>query len=162
MTGHGPLANTGAAINLVAGTKYNITMEYFQGTGGGETAQLLYNPLGSGFVIIPQTQLFPNFTSAPGVPINLTAVGGSSLVNLGWTYAQNDITFNVLRGTKSGGPYTTIATGLAGRGLYGHDGHQWHDLLLCGRRSQQHRNEQPLQRGVRHARAPGPQTALHV
>ena len=42
--GHGPLANTGAAVNLTAGKKYNIKFEFVQG-GGGETAQLLYNPL---------------------------------------------------------------------------------------------------------------------
>ena len=111
----GPTTKTSASINLVANTRYNIKMEYAQG-GGGETAQLLYNPLGSGFVIIPQTQLFPNFTAAPAAPTNLTAVGGSSLVNLGWTSSQGAITYNVLRGTKAGGPYTTIKTGVSATG----------------------------------------------
>ena len=110
-TGHGPLANTGAPVTLTAGKKYNVKFEYVQGTGGA-TAQLLYNPVGSGFQIIPQSQLFPNFPAVPGAPINLSAAGGSSLVNLGWTYPQGAITFNVLRSTTSGGPYTTIATGI--------------------------------------------------
>ncbi len=110
-TGHGVLANVGAAVNLTAGKKYNIKFEYVQG-GGGYTAQLLYNPLNSGFVIIPQTQLFPNFTAAPAAPTNLVAGGGNNLVNLTWTAPNFTITYNVRRSTTAGGPYTTIATGL--------------------------------------------------
>ena len=80
----GPTTVTSTSINLVAGQKYNIKMEYYQG-GGGETAQLLYSPLLSGFVIIPQTQLFTNFTAAPAAPTNLTATAGDALVVLSWT-----------------------------------------------------------------------------
>ena len=86
-------------------------MEFAQG-GGGATAQLLYNPLNSGAVIIPQSQLYPVFTVAPTVPTNLTAGGGDNVVNLNWTVAPYAATYNVLRATKSGGPYTTVATGV--------------------------------------------------
>ena len=108
----GPTAVTSGSVNLVAGTKYNIKLEFAQG-GGGATVQLLYNPLGSGLVIIPQTQLFPNFAAAPAIPTNLTAFGGNRVVYLNWTSARFAITYNVLRAAKTGGPYTQIATGVA-------------------------------------------------
>ena len=107
----GPTAVTSSPINLLAGQKYNIKMEYYNGTAGA-TAQLLYNPLNSGLIIIPQTQLYPVFTVAPAAPTNLTAGGGDGVVNLNWTVSQYAATYNVLRATKTGGPYTTIATGI--------------------------------------------------
>ena len=112
-TGHGPLANTGAAITLTAGTKYDIKFEYFQG-GGGATAQLLYAPLGSPFQIIPQSQLFTTFTTAPAAPTNLTATGHNHSVALHWNAALNSASFTVKRSLTAGGPYTTIATGVTG------------------------------------------------
>ena len=101
---------TSAPVNLVAGQKYNIKLEFIQGAGN-ETAQLLYNA-GPGYVVVPQSQLYPNFTATPAAPTNLTAVGGSSLVNLGWSTSQGAITYNVLRASKTGGPYSPIVMGL--------------------------------------------------
>ena len=109
--GHGPLANTGAAVTLTAGKKYNIKFEFTQ-QGGGRTAQLLYSPLGSAFQIIPQSQLFTVFTQAPDAPINLLAVGHNKSVQLYWNGGLNTATFNVKRSLTAGGPYTTVATGV--------------------------------------------------
>ena len=107
---HGPVANTGATVNLVAGQKYPIKFEYYQGTGGA-TAQLLYNPLGTGFQIIPQSQLYPIFSSAPGAITNLTALGGTNSVTLSFTAPTFGSTYSIYRGTTAGGESPTpIAT----------------------------------------------------
>jgi hypothetical protein len=44
------------------------------------------------------------------VPIGLTATGGNAQVALIWTASTGATSYNVLRGTASGGPYTSIAT----------------------------------------------------
>ena len=114
----GPTTTSSAPINMVAGQKYTIIMDYFQG-GGGDTAQLLYSYPGLTLAIIPQTQLFSTIAIAPATPTNLTAyagVEGASVV-LSWTEPSNGsptATFNVLRSSTTGGPYTTIATGVTG------------------------------------------------
>ena len=46
----------------------------------------------------------------PPVPIGLTATGGNAQVALIWTASTGATSYNVLRGTASGGPYTSIAT----------------------------------------------------
>ena len=110
-TGHAPLANTGAAITLTAGQKYDIKFEFTQ-QGGGRTAQLLYSPLGSGFQIVPQSQLSTNFAQGPDAPTNLIALGHNKSVQLYWTGGLNTASFNVKRSLTAGGPYTTVATGV--------------------------------------------------
>ena len=110
-TGHGPQADTGAAVPLTAGKKYNIKFEYTQ-QGGGRTAQLLYSPLGTTFQIIPQSQLFTVFTQGPDTPLNLIAVGHNKSVQLYWNGGLNTASFNVKRSLTAGGPYTTVATGV--------------------------------------------------
>ena len=113
-TGHGPLANTGATMNLIAGQKYTLKFEYFQGVGGA-TAQLLYNPAGLGFQIIPQSQLYPTFPAVPAAITNLTALGGTNSVTLSFTAPLYGITYSIYRGTTAGGESATpIATGVTG------------------------------------------------
>ena len=109
----GPTAVSSAPIMMVAGQKYTLIMDYFQG-GGGDTAQLLYSYPGLSLSIVPQTQLYSTINIAPATPTNLTAYAGSSVI-LSWTEPNNGgpaPTFSVLRSATSGGPYTTIATGL--------------------------------------------------
>ena len=156
----GPTAVTSAPINLVAGQKYNIKFEFYQGTGG-YTAQLLYSPNNLGLQIIPQTQLFTNFTAAPAAPV-LTAVGGSKLVNLSWTFTVNTFTYNLLRSTTPGGPYTAIATGLTSTALHRQFADERNDLLLCRSGGQQHRRKRQLQRGCRHPVAAQADPRLYV
>ena len=49
----------------------------------------------------------------PAAPTGLTATAASSSqINLGWTASSGATSYNVKRATVSGGPYTTIATGV--------------------------------------------------
>lgn len=49
----------------------------------------------------------------PAAPTGLTATAASSSqINLSWTASTGAATYNILRGTTSGGPYTTVATGV--------------------------------------------------
>ena len=111
---HGPLPFTSGTLNLVAGHQYPVKLEYLNDTGG-YTEQLLYNPLGLGFQIIPQSQLSPTFPAAPGAVTNLTALGGTQSVTLSWTPSLYAATFNIYRGTSAGGESPTpVATNVTG------------------------------------------------
>jgi fibronectin type 3 domain-containing protein len=52
----------------------------------------------------------PSSASAPAVPTGLTATPGNAQVGLAWTASANATSYNVKRGTTSGGPYTTISS----------------------------------------------------
>ncbi|MNZ61854.1 Endoglucanase 5 precursor [compost metagenome] len=49
----------------------------------------------------------------PAAPTSLTAVAGDAKVNLGWAASSGAASYTVKRAPASGGPYTTIATGLS-------------------------------------------------
>ena len=57
---------------------------------------------------------FDNLTTAgfgsPVTPTGLTAISGSSGITLAWAASASATSYNVKRGTVSGGPYTTIAS----------------------------------------------------
>ena len=55
---HGTTTDYSAPISLTAGTRYSVTMEFFDNAGWGK-AQLLWAYPGQGQSIIPQSQLFP-------------------------------------------------------------------------------------------------------
>ncbi len=46
----------------------------------------------------------------PAVPTGLTATAGNQQVSLSWTASAGATSYNVKRGTASGGPYTTVAS----------------------------------------------------
>jgi hypothetical protein len=48
--------------------------------------------------------------SVPPPPINLTATAGNTQVSLSWTASTGAASYNVKRGTVSGGPYATITS----------------------------------------------------
>ncbi|MDQ2983090.1 MAG: S8 family serine peptidase, partial [Actinomycetota bacterium] len=50
--------------------------------------------------------------TVPAAPTNLTATAGNNQVSLSWTGSAGAATYNVKRSTVSGGPYTTITTGV--------------------------------------------------
>jgi len=53
-------------------------------------------------------------TTAPAAPTGLTATAGSAQAVLTWTASTGATSYNVKRATTSGGPYTTVATGVVG------------------------------------------------
>lgn len=53
-------------------------------------------------------------TAVPPVPAGLSATAGNARVDLSWAAAAGAGSYNVKRSTTSGGPYTTIATGVTG------------------------------------------------
>ena len=57
-TDHGPTTNTSSSVNLTAGQKVSITMEYYE-RGGGATAKLLWAYPGQVQQPIPQSRLYP-------------------------------------------------------------------------------------------------------
>lgn len=48
----------------------------------------------------------------PKPPTNLVALGGNRLVDLSWKPSDGAVSYNVKRSNESGGPYTTIASGI--------------------------------------------------
>ncbi|MFD2671955.1 Kelch repeat-containing protein [Marinicrinis sediminis] len=54
------------------------------------------------------------YVAQPDAPLNLTANAGNQQVVLNWEAVTDAIGYNVKRSTTSGGPYTTVATSLAG------------------------------------------------
>jgi hypothetical protein len=54
--------------------------------------------------------------SPPGVPNDVTATPGNAQATLSWIASAGATGYNVKRATSSGGPYTVIATNIAGLG----------------------------------------------
>jgi len=50
--------------------------------------------------------------SLPPAPTNLMATAGNAQVSLNWNASSGATSYNVKRSTTSGGPYTTVATGV--------------------------------------------------
>lgn len=90
----------GADIGLVNGTTYYYVVTAINGVGEStNSAQVSVAPSASGTV--------------PAVPTGLTATGTNVQVDLNWTSSSGATSYDVERSTVMGGPYTTIATGVA-------------------------------------------------
>ncbi|GAB4011491.1 hypothetical protein GCM10028808_25190 [Spirosoma migulaei] len=87
--GHAPVLRTGT-INLQAGQKYSIKLEFNQG-GGGAQAQLLWSYPNQGQQVIPQARLYPDVTvtSGPG------SVGGDTANPTNGTCSVNSPRANI-------------------------------------------------------------------
>ncbi len=59
-TAHSSTTNTSGTINLVAGTRYSITVEYYEAAGQAEARLRWLTPGNSSYVAVPASQLFPN------------------------------------------------------------------------------------------------------
>jgi hypothetical protein len=67
-------ADSVGSIDLVAGTRYNIKMEYFNGGGGGVT-HLSWYSASQPKQIIPKARLYPTSTAPSSVTSSLFAYG---------------------------------------------------------------------------------------
>lgn len=100
-TAHAPKVDTGR-ITLVAGTEYDIRMEYYE-QSGGSIARLEWQSTRQARQIIPQSQLLRT-SRPPQPPANLTAtpVSGTQ-INLAWIdQAGNESGYRVDRATDVG------------------------------------------------------------
>lgn len=105
-TYHGPTTDTGT-ITLAANQRYNIVMEFFQGTGGAD-AHLSWSSSNQEPQIIPQSQLY---SGAPDAPTGLTAIAGDGKVVLVWSASPGADNYTVKRATVHGGPYSALPAG---------------------------------------------------
>jgi cellulose 1,4-beta-cellobiosidase len=67
------------------------------------------NPAGEG---ANSTEVAATPQAVPAAPTGLAAVAGDAQVSLTWTTRAGATSYNVKRATTSGGPYTTVATGV--------------------------------------------------
>ena len=52
--------NTSGTLNLVAGTRYTITLEYYEASGQAEIRLRWLTPGNGSYVIVPANRLYPN------------------------------------------------------------------------------------------------------
>ncbi|WP_280151098.1 PA14 domain-containing protein [Piscinibacter sp. XHJ-5] len=95
-TDHSPTVNTSAGINLVAGQRVDVRMEYYE-KGGGATARLRWLiPGDTAFVAVPASRLFPPTvgTGLTGQYFNNTTLSGTPVltrieaVDFDWAYGS--------------------------------------------------------------------------
>src|SRR5205807_2672283 len=123
----GPTEWSGS-INLAAGQRYNIQMDYYE-NGGGAVATLSWSSPSTVKVIVPQAQLYPITNPPPVVilnsPTNNSTYTATASVTIGADAAAqynslDHVNFYVgtsFVGSVSNIPYTLTATGL-GPGSY--------------------------------------------
>ena len=105
-----PETERSGTIALTANQKYNIVMEYYQGSGGA-AAKLSWSSPSTPKAIIPQSQLYLPATT-PAAPSGLAATAqATNRIRLNWTdNASNETGFKIERKTGAGGTYAQIAT----------------------------------------------------
>jgi hypothetical protein len=59
-TTHSSTTDTSGDINLVAGVRYSITLEYYDDRGVAEARLRWRTPGTGGYVVVPADRLFPN------------------------------------------------------------------------------------------------------
>jgi regulation of enolase protein 1 (concanavalin A-like superfamily) len=87
-------SNTG----LVASTTYHYVVSAVNGVGESANSA--------------QASATTQAPPAPSAPSGLVATAGNAQVSLTWTASSGATSYNVKRATVSGGPYTTIASGV--------------------------------------------------
>ena len=59
-TAHAATTNTSGTISLTAGTRYNITVEYYEASGQSEIRLRWLTPGNGSYVTVPANRLYPN------------------------------------------------------------------------------------------------------
>ncbi|MCA1628325.1 MAG: fibronectin type III domain-containing protein, partial [Acidobacteria bacterium] len=107
---------TGAAGTFAQIATVSANVTTYSDTGLSATTQYIYrvrayNTVGdSGYSNEANATTLGN---APAAPTGLSATAGNAEVTLSWTASSGATSYKVKRATVSGGPYTTIASGLA-------------------------------------------------
>jgi fibronectin type 3 domain-containing protein len=113
-TDHGPTLDTSAPINLVAGIRYAIRLEYYENTGGA-LIKLRWKEASQGpFSIVPVTSLFTGSpTPPPAAPTLNSATPGNASVALSWSSVSGATRYTVRYGTASNTLTNTVDAGSA-------------------------------------------------
>jgi YVTN family beta-propeller protein len=110
-TDHGPTEDIGT-IALTAGTKYDITMEFYE-RGGGALATLSWSSTSQAKQIIPQSALYPTGGVTTLSPPQITGSGaGNTTANLIWTSVNGAAGYRIRYGTTSGTYTQTMDVGV--------------------------------------------------
>ena len=111
---NGALAASNNAITIHPGD-FKPAANYI---GKSQYADPLFNGKIDGFRIynhaLAEAEVAVLLDEVPAVPASLTATPKTSRIDLAWAASQGAQTYTVKRGLASGGPYTVLASGLAG------------------------------------------------
>jgi len=106
-TSGGPYTNVATGVTATSYTNTGLTngTTYYYVVSASNSAGSSSNSA--------QTSATPTAgTQAPAAPTGLTATAGNAQVALSWTASSGATSYTVKRATTSGGPYTTVATGV--------------------------------------------------
>ncbi|WP_373291209.1 glycoside hydrolase family 9 protein [Paenibacillus marchantiophytorum] len=81
---------------------------------GTSTVKTAYMPVYDNGVKVFGNEPGPVVVTPPAAPTGLAATAGNAQVMLSWTASSGAASYNVKRSMTSGGPYVTVATGVAG------------------------------------------------
>lgn len=84
------------------------------GLADNTTYYYIVTPMNSGGVGASSNEAVA--TTAPAAPSGLSIIAGNTQASLSWSAAAGATSYQVRRATATGGPYTTVATGLSGPG----------------------------------------------
>ncbi|HEV2854604.1 MAG TPA: PA14 domain-containing protein [Thermoanaerobaculia bacterium] len=82
-TDHAPTENSGT-INLTAGQRYDVKMEFYENAGGA-MAKLLWSATGLAKEVVPQAQLFPSASAPPPPPPPTSGLAATYFDNINFT-----------------------------------------------------------------------------
>jgi polygalacturonase len=108
----------GGTINLTNGPGFGPgtnTLLTYNGTLSGNLPTLGSTPAGYNYAFDTNTAGQVNLVVtllAPSAPANFTATGTNLLIKLQWNAVSGATSYNLKRGTASGGPYPTVYSGL--------------------------------------------------